>query len=556
MSALLLKRCSTASLVLLLLVTLLQLAPAKATAATILVTTTADSGPGSLRQAILDANSTILEDTIVFNIPFTDPGYLPSYYWRIGLLTSLPALNSDAGGIILDGATQSVFSGVSHPDFPPIYIDSDLNPSGLPVFHLFGSYNTIAHLFLANSQGDAFTVVGNHNQINDNRIGTTQAIGINFLSGAQENQAARNSIYGSAIQGIRLTMAHENTITGNIIGLDPDGITIWSNELDGIALYNSNDNLITQNTISANLGSGILVSNGLRNRIESNSIGLSKDLQTARGNGQHGIWLQEGSQNNELFSNWIAGNAWDGIRLSGASTSSNHMEKNVIGMGLLGAAPNAHHGIGIYDGANNNFVGSNTTAERYNFIVNNGWSGVVVVDSDGGNNYILDNFITGNSFYGVHINNSNENKVYMNVISRNGTAAASAGVRVEQSLTGSAVHNTILSNSIYQNSGAGIELVGGANQSISQPHVSAASCSQVTVYSSTGYTVQIFSDQADEGTILEDSVMMPSSDPYNWSGHVTGPYVTITHTDPLGNTSIFSTPLFACSWSYLPAVMK
>lgn len=33
------------------------------------VTTTADAGPGSLRQAILDANAAAGADTIAFNIP-------------------------------------------------------------------------------------------------------------------------------------------------------------------------------------------------------------------------------------------------------------------------------------------------------------------------------------------------------------------------------------------------------------------------------------------------------------------------------------------------------
>ena len=38
-------------------------------AATYVVTTTADSGAGSLRQAILDANGNAGADTITFNIP-------------------------------------------------------------------------------------------------------------------------------------------------------------------------------------------------------------------------------------------------------------------------------------------------------------------------------------------------------------------------------------------------------------------------------------------------------------------------------------------------------
>ena len=41
----------------------------------ILVSTTSDSGAGSLRQALIVADSTTGADTIQFNIPDTDPGY-------------------------------------------------------------------------------------------------------------------------------------------------------------------------------------------------------------------------------------------------------------------------------------------------------------------------------------------------------------------------------------------------------------------------------------------------------------------------------------------------
>ncbi len=47
-----------------------------ASAATYTVTKTADSGPGSLRQAVSDANATPADDTINFAIPASDPGCL------------------------------------------------------------------------------------------------------------------------------------------------------------------------------------------------------------------------------------------------------------------------------------------------------------------------------------------------------------------------------------------------------------------------------------------------------------------------------------------------
>ena len=43
------------------------------------VTTTADSGAGSLRQAILDANATTADDTIDFNIPVCPERHLHDY---------------------------------------------------------------------------------------------------------------------------------------------------------------------------------------------------------------------------------------------------------------------------------------------------------------------------------------------------------------------------------------------------------------------------------------------------------------------------------------------
>ncbi|MCB1613351.1 MAG: hypothetical protein KDI60_16590, partial [Xanthomonadales bacterium] len=44
-------------------------------AANLVVSTTADSGPGSLRAAIVQANSTSESDTISFAIPSSDSGY-------------------------------------------------------------------------------------------------------------------------------------------------------------------------------------------------------------------------------------------------------------------------------------------------------------------------------------------------------------------------------------------------------------------------------------------------------------------------------------------------
>src|SRR5439155_9595225 len=73
-------------------------------AATLVVTTTSDSGSGSLRQAILDANATNGLDSIVFQIPGTAP-------FTITPLAALPAITDP---VVIDGTTQPGYTP-NHP---------------------------------------------------------------------------------------------------------------------------------------------------------------------------------------------------------------------------------------------------------------------------------------------------------------------------------------------------------------------------------------------------------------------------------------------------------
>ncbi len=72
-------------------------------AADFTVTTTDDSGPGSLRQAILDANAQPGADTIKFSIPVTTTPGSPIPVQTISPTTALPAITSP---VTIDGYTQ------------------------------------------------------------------------------------------------------------------------------------------------------------------------------------------------------------------------------------------------------------------------------------------------------------------------------------------------------------------------------------------------------------------------------------------------------------------
>jgi hypothetical protein len=86
-------------------------------ATTFTVTTTADSGPGSLRQAILDANPNPGTDTITFNIPGAGP-------YTIQPLSPLPDITDP---VVIDGYTQPGASpnALAHGDNAVLMIELD-----------------------------------------------------------------------------------------------------------------------------------------------------------------------------------------------------------------------------------------------------------------------------------------------------------------------------------------------------------------------------------------------------------------------------------------------
>ena len=72
---------------------------------TFTVTNTADSGVGSLRQAITDANGTMGADTIAFNIPSTDPNCnSTTHVCTITPATVLPTITDT---VTINGYTQT-----------------------------------------------------------------------------------------------------------------------------------------------------------------------------------------------------------------------------------------------------------------------------------------------------------------------------------------------------------------------------------------------------------------------------------------------------------------
>ncbi|MFO0950111.1 MAG: FG-GAP-like repeat-containing protein [Isosphaeraceae bacterium] len=157
--------------------------------ATFLVNTTADSGPGSLRQAILDANAAPGRDTIEFALP--GPADLISGGWTIAPASALPAVTEAA---LIDGWSQS---GQGDSNRPLVRLDGS---SAGPVdgLTLNGSEIEVRGLSIGGFAGAGVLIVGEgavNNWIHDNIIGSDPSIpfsvgnglGVRIVDGARDN---------------------------------------------------------------------------------------------------------------------------------------------------------------------------------------------------------------------------------------------------------------------------------------------------------------------------------------------------------------------------------
>ena len=328
----------------------------------ITVTSSADSGPGTLRQALLEA---LAGDRIQFS-PDTFPKANPS---TITLLNRLPDLA--AGKVTIDASDAGVVLDGSRLEDP--------EASGL---RIVSDGNVILGLQIINFPADGIAI--------------TQGGSENTIGGIAEGQG--NTIGGNGKNGVFIlgAGADKNRIIGNTIGLDLSGTAAMPNGIHGINVEDQARGTIIGgrlpgegNLVSGNLSAGILIDRVTDTVIQGNTIGLDRGLSQAIGNATCGIVLVGSSGTfiggeGEQFANIIAGNG-TGIDIWQGSS------KNIITGNLIGykvEVGNSGLGISLYDGASNNMIGPN------NVIAYNGEGAIVIthVSSQG-------NTITANSIF-------------------------------------------------------------------------------------------------------------------------------------------------------------
>jgi uncharacterized repeat protein (TIGR01451 family) len=272
---------------------------------TFTVTTTADAGAGSLRQAILDADASTTPATIDFAVGSGPQTITPA--------SPLPPLSNTTA---VDGTTQPGYAGLPlieingsqifepsttppapMPDVPGLLVTAGGSAVRGLVINRFtgdgiviqgGGRTTVAGDFLGTDRtgsnalpngGDGLRLVDSRNNV----IGGTAA-------------ADRNVISGNGGSGVEVTssgrgFAGGNLIEGNLIGTDASGQFDVGNTFDGVSINANTGNVIggatagAGNVIAFNGGDGVLLGNFYYGTLVVSATILSNSIHDNTGQG-------------------------------------------------------------------------------------------------------------------------------------------------------------------------------------------------------------------------------------------------------------------------------
>ena len=315
-------------------------------AATFVVQSLADSGPGTLRQAISTANTNTGLDTITFNIVGAPPPF------TILLFQTLPAITDP---VVIDGTTQPGFAGR-----PIIEVRASGQIGAGPGLHILAGGSTVRGLVINQFPGGGVMIEGaGGNLIAGNFIGTdlsgTNGLGNSagagnvIINNSSDNviggttAATRNLISGNAFAGVQISgdASVSNRIRGNFIGTDLTGTNVIANPGIGVFIKDAISTQVggsgsARNIICGNAFAGVFLMGGIGNMIQGNLIGTDASGSRALGNGR-GIYLQNFTGNSLIggltagLGNVIAFNG-GGVLLESTAGTGNAILGNSIFM--------------------------------------------------------------------------------------------------------------------------------------------------------------------------------------------------------------------------------
>ena len=320
----------------------LLLGACAAGADTFTVTNTANTGAGSLRQAIADANAHAGMDTIAFNIPGAG-------VHRIDVPASFGTITSP---VIIDGTTQPGYAGA-----PLIELHATVLDNGFWI--TAGSSTIRALVFNGFGMAMGFQYGGGNKvegcYIGTDATGTSGALspqqGIRILSSDDNviggpSASARNVLSGNYV-AIGVESSDGVVIQGNLFGTDVTGTKSIPNTT-AISFSGANNATIggsepgEGNVISSSAGSGIAMNSGSNIVIRGNFIGT--DITGTRAF-PNAMGINESGNDNVTIGgtgpkdgNLISGNADFGIYVYNFSDQTTILG-NKIGTDVTGTKP-------------------------------------------------------------------------------------------------------------------------------------------------------------------------------------------------------------------------
>ena len=382
------------------------------------VTSTADEGSGSLREAINAANFVAGPQVINFDIPADDPNHL--YYMDDGISGHVSQTH-----VGVTAATDDLAIADIDPDWP----------------HSWYSIELASQLFLTDEiVVDGYTQPGS--------VANTQPVGsgLNSILRLEINGAAaslpsldglihlatsNSTIRGLAInrsngQKIQLESGSHNQITGNHIGTDVSGTVAFSlgnNSFPPVFAGIGTNHATPASPITNNRIGGITPAS--RNLISSNFSGVAL-LDTAT-------------------NNFVEGN------LIGSDRSGTRSLENTLGIWVESVG----NSIGGPSPASGNLISGNDTGIELSDFLGNSFGNLVqhnLIGTDVSGTHPLENGL------GILNTGSNDNQIVANTIAFNGltrfTSFGFGGLRIV------GVGNLVSANSIHSNQGNGIDLRG------------------------------------------------------------------------------------------------
>ena len=331
--------------------------------ATFTVTNTNDSGEGSLRQAILDANANGEADVIAFNIPATELENDPDTGGQavfIRLDSILPVVTET---ITIDGSTQTAFSGDTNPASTASGSESTgpevvLDFSNIPP--IFEDDTAALEISAPNSTIDSLGFTGIRSG-----LGGDNAVGIRFDGRNADGSVLRNSTaYENASHGIYVDGSFNVELRDNV---SRDNVSDEHRTADGIHLTNTENITIVNNQVYRNGGSGIDLSERGTDPGSQPNINILIDGNILNGNGvgageneEAGVAIRSGNSVT-ISNNTISQNLGEGIYVrdenSQANINNTFSQNSIFANGRLGIDLGEGPSYGVGDGVTPNDPG-------------------------------------------------------------------------------------------------------------------------------------------------------------------------------------------------------